>query len=295
MAFWSGETLLDKLPGLITPFNPDNIDCASYTLTIGREIYVSPTEETPDPKSTTKQLLRRGEAFCIPPGQFAFLVTEEIVTVPRNALGLISMKARIKFKGLVNVSGFHVDPGYRGQLTYSVFNAGPATVHLEQGEPCFLIWYAYLDHESNKVKDDPIQRGLDPDRINSISGELHSLEALAKRIKSAEQSFTDRVHSVEQTLAERQHRLEQSVGERMHAVESTQSYYNAVTYIGIAIVAVIVGAALDSFFRSPSPPVQLLVPATGAVAVVPSPSILALPSAHPQPTQAPRPTPTNRQ
>src|ERR1700676_2481351 len=63
MAFWSGETLLEKLPGLITPFNPDNIDCASYTLTIGREIYVSPTEETPDPKSTTKQLLGSGEAF----------------------------------------------------------------------------------------------------------------------------------------------------------------------------------------------------------------------------------------
>jgi predicted acylesterase/phospholipase RssA len=27
---------------------------------------------------------------------------------------------------LVNVSGFHVDPGYRGQLTFAVFNAGLA-------------------------------------------------------------------------------------------------------------------------------------------------------------------------
>lgn len=143
MAFWSGERLFQELPNLIEPFSADLIDCASYTLRIGREVYISPTEGTADPK--TKQILTGGQAFVIPPGQFAFLLTEETISVPDYALAFISMKATIKFRGLVNVSGFHVDPGWRGQLTFAVFNAGPVPVHLQQGENCFLIWYADLE------------------------------------------------------------------------------------------------------------------------------------------------------
>ena len=51
--------------------------------------------------------------FTIPPGQFAFLLTEEVVSVPPDALAFISIRAKTKFRGLVNVSGFHVDPGYQ--------------------------------------------------------------------------------------------------------------------------------------------------------------------------------------
>jgi len=35
--------------------------------------------------------------------------------------------------------------GYRGRLTFSVFNAGPVPIHLKRGQPIFLIWYASLD------------------------------------------------------------------------------------------------------------------------------------------------------
>ena len=59
------------------------------------------------------------------PGQFAFLLTDEIVEVPDSAMALISIKAKIKWRGLINVSGFHVDPGFKGRLIFSVYNAGP--------------------------------------------------------------------------------------------------------------------------------------------------------------------------
>jgi dUTPase len=89
-------------------------------------------DQTADPTTVTVRKLGEGEAFTIPPGQFAFLLTEEVVSVPADALAFISVRARTKFRGLVNVSGFHVDPGYRGQLTFSVFNAGPAPIHLKR-------------------------------------------------------------------------------------------------------------------------------------------------------------------
>src|SRR3546814_5899013 len=94
--FWSGETLSTRLPALIAPFDKDRIDCSAYTLSMGREIYVSPSDQSEDPESVTIRKLADGDAFTIPSGQFAFLLTEEIVEVPDDALGFISIKAKIK-------------------------------------------------------------------------------------------------------------------------------------------------------------------------------------------------------
>jgi len=220
--FWSGETLKGTLPELVKPFHESNIDCAAYTLSIGHELYISPSDQTPDPQSITKRTLADGESFSIPPGQFAFLLTEEIVKVPNDALGLISMKAKIKFLGLVNISGFHVDLGYEGQLTFSVFNAGPAPVHLHQGLQCFLIWYASLDLRSNYIKREPVHKGLDVMLINKISGEVYSLKGLDNKVKSVQQSLSDRIH----------------------AVEVAQASFSAITSFWIPIVTAVISAII---------------------------------------------------
>lgn len=47
----------------------------------------------------------------------------------------------------MNVSGFHVDPGFHDHLLFSVYNAGPSVISLDYGEPYFPIWFAQLDEE----------------------------------------------------------------------------------------------------------------------------------------------------
>ena len=200
-AFWSGESLRERLKELIEPFNPERIDCAAYTLSVGQEVYVSPNEKSIDPTTVAIRRLDSEEAFTIPPGQFAFLLTEEIIEVPSNALAFISMRARIKFRGLVNVSGFHVDPGFRGQLTYAVFNAGPAPVHLKRGQPIFLIWYASLDSVSGFKKKGDAQLGIDPQLISGIAGEIHSFAGLSKKIDDCDKALSNRVHAIEKEQA----------------------------------------------------------------------------------------------
>lgn len=185
MSFWSGETLAEELPRLIDPFDKQRIDCAAYTLRIGAEVYVSPSNSA-EAATSTKRALDEREGFVIPPGQFAFLLTEEKVTIPNTMVGLISMKARIKFRGLVNVSGFHVDPGYSGHLVFSVFNAGPSGVHLARGDDCFLIWYAALDKASEYVRKAAPLNGITSDLINPIAGEVQSLANLAGRLEKVE-------------------------------------------------------------------------------------------------------------
>jgi dCTP deaminase len=212
--FWSGETLSERLKSLIEPFVPERIDCAAYTLAIGPEVYVSPNDQAADPTTVTVRKLGKGDAFTIPSGQFAFLLTEEVITVPADALAFISIRAKTKFRGLVNVSGFHVDPGYRGQLTFAVFNAGPVPIHLKRGQPIFLIWFASLDCETNFKKDDTVHKGIDPDFITGISGELQSFAGLSKKVKD----------------------VDKALGDRIHAVEREQNYYRAIGAIGLALM-----------------------------------------------------------
>ena len=137
MGFWSSETMLVRLPGekLITPYDPERVMRGAYELSVGPEAYVTS-------KSGEKTRLAEGERVVIPPGQFGLLVTLETVSVPKDAMAFLSMKFTTKLQGLINVSGFHVDPGYNNTLKFAVYNAGSQNIYLDQGQPVFLIWYA---------------------------------------------------------------------------------------------------------------------------------------------------------
>lgn len=199
MTFWSGERLRHNLSSIIAEDpDPKQIDCAAYTLHIGPEIYVTPHWEIKDPQSQTIRRLAKGEAFTIPPGQFANILTEEKIKIPFKNIGFISIRASIKINGLVNVSGFHVEPGWNGRLIFSVFNAGPATIHLRRGSPTFLLWIADLDDKASELdakdghKPENIPSNLSnlpPNLISRISGTIHSLQSLSIRIDELEKEI----------------------------------------------------------------------------------------------------------
>lgn len=116
---------------------------------IGDEAFVSP-ESRDTRRPGLVERLNQGQAIVIPPGQFAYLTTREFVTVPHDFLGFINMKSGLKMSGLINVSGFHVDPGYKGKLLFAVLNAGPQSVTVRCDQPAFLIWFAHLDDATTK-------------------------------------------------------------------------------------------------------------------------------------------------
>ena len=227
--FWSGETLSQRAMTLIHPFDAKRVDCAAYTLSVGPEVYVSPNDQTADPTTVTVRQLSDGEAFTIPPGQFAFLLTEEVVSVPADALAFISIRAKTKFRGLVNVSGFHVDPGYRGQLTFSVFNAGPVPVHLKRGHPIFLIWYATLDCETAFKKTGTIHKGIDPEIVTAVAGELQSFTGLSKKI----------------------HGVDKSLRERIHKLEKKQVRFSVIGWIALGIIVALIGHLIMDAISAP--------------------------------------------
>jgi len=196
MSFWSSQTLRSRLPSLIEPFNEDQIESASYQLCLGEEVYISPLPDTPL-KERKKIPLSEKDTVPIPPGQFAFLITSEQIEVPNNALAFISIKFKFKSKGLINVSGLHVDPGYRGKLIFAVYNAGPLHLHIERGEKVFSIWYADLDKEDDNPRNKIGYSSIPPDLMNSPDL-VSSLPYLVKRLDELEKKVEN--YSIKQSV-----------------------------------------------------------------------------------------------
>jgi dCTP deaminase len=148
VTFLSSESLIAAGPALIDPFDPGHVVNCSIELTLGPEAYV--TGATKNHKS---RLSPTSPDIVIPPGQFALLLSKETVSIPADALGFISVKSSFKLRGLVSVSGFHVDPGFKGRLIFSVYNAGGTDVVVSQGQRTFLLWISRLDRETENVYD----------------------------------------------------------------------------------------------------------------------------------------------
>lgn len=189
VGFWSTQTLKNNLPHIILDgdYDPKLTKQSVHRLRMGCEYYITKDASSRESeRKSISQIWRRGEAFCIPAGHFAFLLTKEKIKMPKYAIGFLSIKTEKKFLGLVNISGFHVDPGYEGKIVFSVFNAGPNDVHLRQGEEIFRLWIASLDDNDEEPCDpekDTIYNKIPTSTVNSISGSLDSIQGIAQKIE----------------------------------------------------------------------------------------------------------------
>ena len=154
-----------------------------YHLHLGREVYIS-TNDCP------KQL-KRGEYIVIKPGDFVLLITRETIELPQDVMAFISMRFDYKQKGLINVSGFHVDPSYNGKLIFSAFNAGPKDIVLKENDAVFMIFFQGINVcECDKADEhnDKSNRftSLPSDMIESIRGTSVTLSSNANRLDKLE-------------------------------------------------------------------------------------------------------------
>lgn len=150
---------------------------AAFDLRLGSEYYLSGD-------NFTKQL-GEGETVTIEPGQFALLTTYEIFHMPISLLAFISMRFSFKAEGLINVSGFQVDPGYQGIFIFAVYNAGPLKVPLKFKDKIFTVIFAKVEPIiTNKRK--PILKIERKKYINLMQNKNISQIALDERVSKLE-------------------------------------------------------------------------------------------------------------
>ena len=190
MTFWSGEKLLDNR-NVVSEFSEDRIDCNAYTLRMGNCYFR--TAEAEDNEPPQKVFLTPGQPFVIPPGQFGYLLSKETVRVPNSCMAFISMRTTIKYRGLINVSGFHVHPGYEGKLIYAVYNASPTPIPLCENDPIFKIWFASLDRTSSGkfVYAGKGISEISSDLVHGMSTAILSLQSLSKSLRDYDSKFAE--------------------------------------------------------------------------------------------------------
>lgn len=164
-------------------FKEERLQNASYELTLGDEVYTNNDETKTILSSTNPQ-------FEIRPGQFAVLITNEEISITQKHIGFISLKFGFKFRGLVNISGFHVDPGFKGKLKFSVYNAGSQSIILDRGAPYFVLWISELKSDLDEKNlyngTHQGQNSINANDIMKIKGEIASPNGLLEQIRALE-------------------------------------------------------------------------------------------------------------
>jgi len=255
--FWSSETLSERLPTLISDFDTNRIKHGAYELALGAEAFVS---------GESKRLIPEDGEVVIPQGQFGLLLTEETVSVPDDAIAFISMKSANKYRGLINISGFHVDPGWKGKLIFSVFNAGVQELHLSRKKPLFMIWYAYLDARTKDLYSGEHQgQSRIPDSmITNIAAKHPSPTSLQKEINDAKQELRTEIGDLRKDVA--------------HNRAVTLVFASLAGAAAIALLVNVLRLATTS-----SPPVQITIPGNPTAI----PSVTYSPVVPPSTTNAP--------
>lgn len=160
-------------------------DPVGYDLRLGEEVYVSR-------KPVPFRLTGVSPSLVIEPGDFALLTTLESIHIPTDLVGFISLKFSIGRTGLVNISGFHVDPGYRGKIIFAVHNAGPSDVILRYREPTFKLLMATLTRRlkfDKHVGKYPGFTKIPPEFIQGLRGGPISIRSLDRRLERLQDRF----------------------------------------------------------------------------------------------------------
>jgi deoxycytidine triphosphate deaminase len=235
MSFWSTQVILKRQSTdcLINPWETDveklkeKLKEGHYELSLGGEHFVT------DSKLEYETKPEKDKLIVIQPGQFSLLISHESVNIPQNVLAFISIKSCKKLEGLVNISGFHVDPGYHGKLIFAVFNAGKKEIKLVVGKPLFVIWFSSLATDSD----------CDVDKYPRIKSGYDSLPQEYKEYYNGHFPVTLKLESDIKQLGDRLDWIQKM------ADVSRNVRISVILFIGGLLVAVI-GGALGSILAN---------------------------------------------
>jgi dCTP deaminase len=151
--------------GMITPFVAHStkgpggtsfgLSSFGYDVRVGREwVEYRTNNDVPlDPsREITEEEVRRTTAnvFVLRPNSFVLAHTMEILSIPRDCLGLVKDKSSLARLG-ITLQTTVLEPGWTGQVTLEIYNNNPRPVLLragqgiaqilfETGDPCYVSY-----------------------------------------------------------------------------------------------------------------------------------------------------------
>lgn len=115
-------------PEWIHPFNAENLQPASYDLTLSEEYIIR------DKKDSSMTLILK-------PHSFILAASKERVELPSNVAADVKGRSSFGRKGIYVFNGY-IDPGFCGNVTVGLYNASDETISIDAGTRfCQLVFY----------------------------------------------------------------------------------------------------------------------------------------------------------
>lgn len=138
----------------IDPFNDEQLQPASYDVTLGKWIWVPYQPEIIDPYTQLGGQYQDIELnrFYLPPLSYVLGVTNESFEIGSDMAAQVGGKSSLGRLGLtVHITAGFVDPGFRGPITLEIFNHHPkSSFALRPNMPVAQIIFMALDNRTEK-------------------------------------------------------------------------------------------------------------------------------------------------
>jgi len=136
----------------INPLDDIQIQPASVDVRLGNSFSVIESGSNDILKMDTQIQYRSivAETFLLLPKQFVLATTMEYFCLPDNLTAFVEGRSSIGRLGLFIQNAGWVDPGFEGEITLELFNAGNSAIELKAGRRVGQLVFAQMDRDAEK-------------------------------------------------------------------------------------------------------------------------------------------------
>lgn len=102
------------------------------------------TRQTPEHKVIARFDNKPGNIVSLLPGEYYSTETVETINMPEDIFGIVKPRSTLFRSGIMMRAGV-IDPGYKGKLHPSLFNASKINFKLEMGARYLQVFFMYID------------------------------------------------------------------------------------------------------------------------------------------------------
>jgi len=178
----------------IEPFIEKQVQPASYDLLVGEEAVITSSSGVID--------VKKSGFIKLKPGDFAILISNEIVRLGPNYAARFGLRSSYARKGLIATTGPQIDPGFHGRLIVGITNLTPHEVSIAHLDKFLTIEFHKLEKAALHPYDGKYQKRMNltseefeivaqkagvplvkvMESVDSLKNEVHALSSSSKTV-----------------------------------------------------------------------------------------------------------------